>query len=123
MFTWRYLGGHLFVFFIFFEDCYRGGLEDQDLTPLGEVYDLHVSGYGYLVSHKLVGILYGRHIYLGLQNVACMLPSGFRTRVVELSFEVGHRRSPFRVSGVDIVPSFANEDRAVVFYARHGEGL
>jgi hypothetical protein len=113
------LGGYFFVFFLFFEDCHRGGLEDQDLTPLGEVYDLHIPGYGYLVSHKLVGILYGRHIYLGLQDVACMLLSGIRTRALELSFEVGHGRSPFRVSGVDIVPSFANEDRAIVFCAGH----
>src|SRR5215217_2253642 len=41
------LGRCLFVFF--FEDCHGGGLEDQDLTPLWEVYDLHVPGYGYLV--------------------------------------------------------------------------
>src|SRR5215210_2536368 len=120
----RRLGGRdLLVFFILFQDRNRGDFEDQDLTPLGEVYDLHVPGYGYLVPDKLVGILYGRHIYLRLQDVARMFLSGFHTRALELSFEVGHGRSPFRVSGVDIVPSFANEDRAIVFYARHGEGL
>ena len=48
-----------------------------------------------------------------------MLLSGFRTRALELSFEVGHRRSPFRVSRVDIVP----EDRDIVFNAGHGEAL
>src|SRR4030095_8506807 len=50
------------------------------------------------------------------------LVSGFRTRALELSFEVGHGRSPFRVSCMNIVPSFANEDWAIVFYARHSEG-
>ena len=30
--------------FLLFEDGHRGSPEDQDLTPLGEVYDLHVPG-------------------------------------------------------------------------------
>ena len=108
------LGGwHPLDFFILFQDRNRGDLEDEDLTPFWKVYDLHVPGYGYLVPDKLVGILYGRHVYLGLQNIACMLLSGFRTRPLELSFEVGQRRSPFRVSGVNIVPLFANEDRVI----------
>jgi protein-S-isoprenylcysteine O-methyltransferase Ste14 len=47
--VWPSGGRHLLVFFILFQDRHRGGFEDQDLTSLGEVYDLYVPGYGYLI--------------------------------------------------------------------------
>src|SRR5215211_927359 len=88
------LGGrNLLVFFVLFQDGHGGGPEDQDLAPLGEVHDLHVPRNSYLIPYKLTGILDSRHVYLRLQNVAGMLLSGFYTRALELSFEVGHGRS------------------------------